>query len=332
MKTLLQRREFTLFLIMLVASILIGILAPGFLTLSTLHGVLTNALVLMALATGTMFVILTRSIDVSGGSILGLSAVVLGMALKAGFSLPLAIVLCLGSGVLAGLINGILVAVLGIPAIIATLGTLGLYRSVMLMLTQGKWLEDLPQNLKNLNAPLVFGLSPLIVAVLVSLVAVWFFLARTRHGRYFYAIGDNVQAARNLGIPVRGTQIAAFALSGGMAALGGLIFAAQIGFISNQAGNGLELQAIAANVLGGVSLLGGSGSVIGIVMSVLFLTSITDALVFLKIAAHWNDLIAGAILLVILFFDGRIRLFAERRMRRERYARQIAGHEQGEHA
>ena len=125
MKTLLQRREFTLFLIMLVASILIGILAPGFLTLSTLHGVLTNALVLMALATGTMFVILTRSIDVSGGSILGLSAVVLGMALKAGFSLPLAIVLCLGSGVLAGLINGILVAVLGIPAIIATLGTLG---------------------------------------------------------------------------------------------------------------------------------------------------------------------------------------------------------------
>ncbi|MDO5091393.1 MAG: hypothetical protein Q4D61_07580 [Cardiobacteriaceae bacterium] len=322
MKTLLQRRETTLFLIILAASVIIGGFAPGFLSLATLSGVLTNALVLMTLTLGTMFVILTRSIDVSTGSILGLSAVILGMALKAGFSLPLAIFFCLGGGLLAGLINGILVAVLRIPAIIATLGTLGLYRSVMLMLTQGKWLEDLPQNLKNLNAPLVFGLSPLVLAVIASLVGAWFFLRHTRRGQYFYAVGDNVQAARNLGIPVISTQMAAFALSGLMAALGGLIYAAQIGFIANQAGNGLELQAIAANVLGGVSLLGGSGSVIGIVMSVLFLTSITDALLFLKIAAHWNDLIAGAILLVILFFDGRVRLFAERRMRRERYARQ----------
>lgn len=332
MKTLLQRREFTLFLIMLAASMLIGILAPGFFTLSTLHGVLTNALVLMTLATGTMFVILTRSIDVSTGSILGLSAVILGMALKTGLSLPLAIFLCLGGGLVAGLINGILVAVLGIPAIIATLGTLGLYRSVMLMLTQGKWLEDLPQNLKDLNAPVLLNLSPLIIAVLASLAAVWYFLRRTQHGRYFYAVGDNIQAARNLGIPVKGTQIAAFALSGLMAALGGLIFAAQIGFISNQAGNGLELQAIAANVLGGVSLLGGSGSVVGVMMSVLFLTSINDALVFLKISAYWNDLIAGAILLAILFVDGRIRLFADKRIRRERYARQIGAHETGESA
>ena len=323
MKTLLQRRETTLFFIMLAACVIIGLLAPGFFALSTLTSVLANSLVLMVLAVGTMCVILTRNIDVSSGSILGLSAVVLGLCLQAGMSLPLAIFLCLGTGVLAGLLNGILVALFHIPAIIATLGTLGLFRGIMLMLTQGKWLENLPQNLKNLNAPVFLGLSPVAISVIAVLIATWAFLRFVRRGQYLYAIGDNIQAVRNLGIPVKSTQIGAFAFSGLMAAMGGLIFAAQIGFIPNQAGTGLELKAIAANVLGGVSLLGGSGSVAGVAMSVLFLTAIDSSLVFLKIPAFWNDFIAGAILLVILFFDGRLRLFAEKRMRDKRYERQV---------
>lgn len=323
MKALLQSRETTLFAVMLCACVLLGLFAPGFFSLSTLHGVLGNALVLMVLALGTMFVILTRNIDVSGGSVLGLSAVVLGLALQQGWPLPAAIALCLLTGALAGLLNGVLVAILRIPAIIATLGTLGLFRGIMLMLTQGKWIENLPQALKNLNAPVVAGLSWLALAVLLILWLSWLFLRNTRRGQYLYAIGDNIQAARNLGIPVQSTQIAAFVLSGVMAAAGGLIFASQIGFIPNQAGNGLELKAIAANVLGGVSLLGGSGTVAGVAMSVLFLTGIDSSLVFLKIPAFWNDLIAGAVLLVILFFDGRIRLFAARRMREKRYERQV---------
>lgn len=323
MKSLLQQRETTLFFIMFAACVLIGAFAPGFFALSTLHSVLANSLVLLVLSVGTMFVILTRNIDVSGGSVLGLSAVVLGMALEHGLPLPLAVALCLLTGALAGLLNGVLVAVLNIPAIIATLGTLGLFRGVMLMLTQGKWIENLPQDLKNLNNPVVLGLSWLALAVIAVMLLAWLFLRKTRRGQYLYAVGDNIQATRNLGIPVKSTQIGAFVLSGVMAALGGLIFAAQIGFIPNQAGNGLELKAIAANVLGGVSLLGGSGTIAGVVMSVLFLTGIDSALVFLKIPAFWNDLIAGAILLTILFFDGRVRLFAERRMREKRYARQV---------
>lgn len=315
-----RNRVVTLILILAIAYAAIGAAAPGYLSGATLSTVLSSSLVLMLISLGTMVVILTRNIDVSSGSVLGLSAAVLGLLLNAGVSLPLAIALCLLTGALAGAFNGLMVAYLGIPSIVATLGTLGLYRGIMLVLTGGRWIEDLPQDLKALSTNLGFGFSALTVVVVLLIVTLWLFLRKTRFGRFFYAVGDNKAAAHHLGVPVRRVQFAAFVAAGSCAALAGIVFAAQIGFIPNQAGNGIELKAIAVNVLGGVSLLGGTGSVAGVVAAVIFITSIDSALVFLKIPAYWNDFIAGALLLSVLLLDGRIRQLIERRIRARRYA------------
>lgn len=218
-------------------------------------------------------------------------------------------------------VNGVLVAWLKIPAIVATLGTLGLYRGIMLLWTGGKWIEGLPAELKQLSAPLLFGVSAIgwLTIILVAFMA-WL-LAKTAFGRSFYATGDNLQGARQLGVRTEVIRIVAFSLNGCMAALAGIVFASQIGFIPNQTGTGLEMKAIAACVLGGISLLGGSGAIIGAVLGAWFLTQIDSVLVLLRIPAWWNDFIAGLVLLAVLVFDGRLRCALERNLRRQKYAR-----------
>lgn len=146
--------------------------------------------------------------------------------------------------------NGVLVAWLKIPAIVATLGTLGLYRGIMLLWTGGKWIEGLPAGLKQLSAPVFLGISAIGWFTLVLALLMAWLLAKTAFGRNFYATGDNLQGARQLGVRTEMVRIMAFSLNGGMAALAGIVFASQIGFIPNQTGTGLEMKAIAACVLG----------------------------------------------------------------------------------
>ncbi len=318
LERLLNDRVTSLFLVTLGVVLLIGGFAPGFLSPATAASVWTSAMVLLCVALGLLPVLLMRQIDVSGGSVIGLSAVVLGLTLQAGLSLPLAILSALGTGMAAGLLNGLLVTGLGVPAIVATLGTLGLFRGIMLIATGGEWIENLPASLKALAAKGALGLSPLAFVVLAMIVLLWLTL-NSRRGRWFRAVGDNRQAAHHLGLPVRRLELAGFVFAGFMSALAGIIFAAQIGFIPNQAGTGIELRAIAALVLGGVSLLGGVGRVAGAVIGVLFLTAIDTALIFLRIPAYWNDFVGGALLLSVLLLDGRLRLALERRDRAARY-------------
>ncbi|GAB0875146.1 hypothetical protein LL13F59_26100 [Escherichia coli] len=191
----------------------------------------------------------------------------------------------------------------------------------MLLWTGGKWIEGLPAELKELSAPLLFGVSAIgwLTIILVAFMA-WL-LAKTAFGRSFYATGDNLQGARQLGVRTEAIRIVAFSLNGCMAALAGIVFASQIGFIPNQTGTGLEMKAIAACVLGGISLLGGSGAIIGAVLGAWFLTQIDSVLVLLRIPAWWNDFIAGLVLLAVLVFDGRLRCALERNLRRQKYAR-----------
>ncbi|PIL14321.1 ABC transporter permease [Puniceibacterium antarcticum] len=310
----------TLFLVTVAVLLAVGLAAPGFLAPRTASIIWSNGLVLMLVALGIFPVILTRNIDVSGGSILGLSAVTLGLSLNAGIAMPVAISMALGAGIAAGALNGFLVAVLGVPSIVATLGTLGLFRGVMLITTGGEWIEDLPEPLKMLGARSFAGLSVVGIVAAVAILVVWLFL-RSRRGRWVMVTGDNRAAARHLGLPVKRIEFLAFVWAGVMASVAGITFAAQIGFVPNQAGSGIELRAIAALVLGGVSLLGGVGSVAGVVIGVIFFTSIDTTLVFLKIPAYWNDLIGGAMLLGVLLIDGRLRIALEARDRAARYRR-----------
>ncbi|STE58471.1 ABC transporter permease [Escherichia coli] len=318
LKFIQNNREITALLAVVLLFVLPGFLDRQYLSVQTLTMVYSSAQILILLAMGATLVMLTRNIDVSVGSITGMCAVLLGMLLNAGYSLPVACVATLLLGLLAGFFNGVLVAWLKIPAIVATLGTLGLYRGIMLLWTGGKWIEGLPAELKQLSAPLLLGVSAIgwLTIILVAFMA-WL-LAKTAFGRSFYATGDNLQGARQLGVRTEAIRIVAFSLNGCMAALAGIVFASQIGFIPNQTGTGLEMKAIAACVLGGISLLGGSGAIIGAVLGAWFLTQIDSVLVLLRIPAWWNDFIAGLVLLAVLVFDGRLRCALERNLRRQK--------------
>ncbi|TDB51623.1 autoinducer 2 ABC transporter permease LsrC [Photorhabdus luminescens] len=321
LKLIQNNREITALIAILCLFGLLSIIDRQYFSLQTVTLVFSSAQILILLAIGATLVMLTRNIDVSVGSIAGLCAVIMGMSLNAGFNLPVSCLLTLLLGMCAGFINGALVTWLKIPAIVTTLGTLGLYRGLMLLLTDGKWIEGLPDELKRLSAPLWLNISPIGWLLMILILAMAWILAKTTFGRNFYATGDNLQGARQLGVRTDSIQIIAFSVNGVMAALAGIVFASQIGFIPNQTGSGLEMRAIAACVLGGISLLGGTGTVIGAILGAFFLTQINSGLVLLKLPAWWNDFIAGFVLLAVLIFDGRLRCAIEKNIRQQKYAR-----------
>ena len=329
MKTLLKNRELSAFLAIVVLFAGLVALNPAYFSLQTLGMIFASSQILCLLALGATLVMLTRNIDVSVGSTVGLSAIAVGVALNSGYGLMTAIAFALAIGALAGAFNGLLVVGLRIPAIVATLGTLGLYRGVMLLWTGGKWIEGLPNSLKALSEPALIGISPLGWLVLALLLAGGGILSRTAFGRDFYAVGDNLAAARQLGVAVNRTRMLAFTLNGMLAACAGIVFAAQIGFVPNQTGSGLEMKAIAACVLGGISLLGGTGTLLGAFLGAFFLTQIDTVLVLFRLPAWWNDFIAGLVLLGVLVLDGRLRQALARHQRALKYSRFQPGNKGG---
>lgn len=329
MKTLFKNRELSAFFAIVALFAVLVALNPAYFSLQTLAMIFASSQILCLLALGATLVMLTRNIDVSVGSTVGLSAIAVGVALNNGYGLATAIAFALAIGALAGAFNGLLVVGLRIPAIVATLGTLGLYRGVMLLWTGGKWIEGLPDSLKSLSEPTFIGVSPLGWLVLALLLAGGWLLSRTAFGRDFYAVGDNLAAARQLGVAVNRTRMLAFTLNGMLAACAGIVFAAQIGFVPNQTGSGLEMKAIAACVLGGISLLGGTGTLLGAFLGAFFLTQIDTVLVLFRLPAWWNDFIAGLVLLGVLVLDGRLRQALARHQRALKYSRFQPGNKGG---
>lgn len=329
MKTLLKNRELSAFFAIVALFVVLVALNPAYFSLQTLAMIFASSQILCLLALGATLVMLTRNIDVSVGSTVGLCAIAVGVALNYGYGLATAIAFALAIGALAGAFNGLLVVGLRIPAIVATLGTLGLYRGVMLLWTSGKWIEGLPDSLKSLSEPAFIGVSPLGWLVLALLLAGGWLLSRTAFGRDFYAVGDNLAAARQLGVAVNRTRMLAFTLNGMLAACAGIVFAAQIGFVPNQTGSGLEMKAIAACVLGGISLLGGTGTLLGAFLGAFFLTQIDTVLVLFRLPAWWNDFIAGLVLLGVLVLDGRLRQALARHQRALKYSRFQPGNKGG---
>ncbi|MEZ6662931.1 autoinducer 2 ABC transporter permease LsrC [Klebsiella pneumoniae] len=329
MKTLLKNRELSAFFAIVALFVVLVALNPAYFSLQTLAMIFASSQILCLLALGATLVMLTRNIDVSVGSTVGLCAIAVGVALNNGYGLATAIAFALAIGALAGAFNGLLVVGLRIPAIVATLGTLGLYRGVMLLWTGGKWIEGLPDSPKSLSEPAFIGVSPLGWLVLALLLAGGWLLSRTDFGRDFYAVGDNLAAARQLGVAVNRTRMLAFTLNGMLAACAGIVFAAQIGFVPNQTGSGLEMKAIAACVLGGISLLGGTGTLLGAFLGAFFLTQIDTVLVLFRLPAWWNDFIAGLVLLGVLVLDGRLRQALARHQRALKYSRFQPGNKGG---
>lgn len=319
MKRLLQQREFITIGGVILLLIFVGIFHSSFVAPTNLARILNSTVILALLATGSAIVIITRNIDVSVGSTLALSGIVGAMLMRDGAPTWVAVLAVLGLGAVLGAVNGIGVTYGHVPSIVMTLGTLAAYRGISFVITGGYSIESLPAEYRSIGRAEIAGV-PILVWITVALVAaIAVLMARTRVGRSFYATGDNTDGAYLVGISTNWIVILAFTLSGLLAGMAALVFLAQFGSIGNQAGQGIEMRAIAAAVIGGVSLTGGVGTVVGAVFGALFITIATSSLSFLGVPGSWSDTVIGAILLLALLADSRIRALVSARRISARY-------------
>ncbi|WP_236932628.1 ABC transporter permease subunit [Geosporobacter ferrireducens] len=316
---LLKAREITVVGFLFILFILVGAVNPVFLNMENIILTLKGSVMYVFLAIGMTFVIFTKDIDVSVGAILGMCAAVAATMLRSNKSLFQIIIVTLMIGAIAGLINGIGITKLKIPAIVMTLGTMGILRGLMFVYTGGRWVENLPDYFKNASqAELFEKINIFVLFTLITVVLIQLYLSKGKKGKYFAAIGDNIDGAVLIGIPVSGIRIAAFVISGICSAIAGLVYVSQVGFVANVAGSGTEMTAIAACVLGGVSLNGGIGSVVGAALGAVIMNSINTALVFLKVPAYWNNTISGILLITIVVADAMIHTYLSEKARKER--------------
>ncbi len=298
-----------------------GAVNPAFLEGGNILLCFNGSVIYILLAIGISFVIVMGDIDVSVGATLGLTAAVCATMIRDGSSLLSASVSALIIGAVIGLVNGFGVTKLHIPAIIMTLGVNGVVRGSIYVYTEGKWVENLPAVFKSYGQITLAGFVNLFLLLTVLIViGVYLYLNKAKNGKYFAAIGDNIGGATLIGIPVDRTRILAFVLCGVFAALAGIVFASKIGFVTPTAGSGYEMKAIAACVLGGVSLTGGVGSVIGAMFGAIIMSSISRILVFLQFSSNWDDTITGILLILIVVADALIQKQLREKSRRERLA------------
>jgi rhamnose transport system permease protein len=318
LRSILMRREAGIAVMIVLFALAVGAFKPQFLTLDQLRIILLLTPLIMIAAMGQMMVLVGRHVDLSIGSILGFSAMVSGMLYRydvdwLGFDVPwwTGIPLSVAVGAGLGLINGLLIQVFRLPAIIVTLGTLGLFRGLTFIISNARQIDRqwIPSELKALSqtSP-IFGIPWIIFIAFGVAILTYLFLNHTRIGRQIYAVGSNPVAAPLRGINVTQVTLVVFTLSGALAGLAGILYASRWGFVNpSNTGSGFEFQVIAAVVIGGVSINGGIGTVLGTVLGVLLLGCVSAALPLLGIPGTSQAAIYGAVILIALVIDRTVR-------------------------
>ena len=281
-----------------------GIAEPEFLSYSNIISCFNTATMYTLLAIGIAFVIMTGEIDVSIGSTLGLSAAMTGLIAKQDGSIAVMLLAVVATGAVIGLVNGVGVAYFGVPSLIFTLGTNSVVRGMIYILSDGRTVENFGGSLASYGNLTLFAEITLYYAIAILLVAVaHIVLTKTKKGKYFIAVGDNAGGANLVGISVTGTKLLAYVLCGVFAGLGGFVFASKYGQVMTVAGNGYEMTAIAACVLGGISLSGGLGNMVGAAIGAVIMSSISRLLVFIGLPSTYDNTITGIMLIVIVVVD-----------------------------
>jgi rhamnose transport system permease protein len=313
-------RELGIVVALLLLIAVTAALEPRFVESDSLRNLALNASIFAILAAGQTLVIVTRNVDLSVGSVLGLSAFFAGDLLSGheGRSLVVVFILGIALGAGCGLLNGVLVTWGRVPALVVTLGTLYVFRGLAFLWTDGRQVnaETLPDSFLNLGSDSLLGVPILAWIALVVVLAVGQWLRDFRAGRELYAIGSNPEGARLAGVRSDRRVLAAFVLAGALAGLGGVLFTARFGTVDATAGTGYELTVIAAAVVGGVAIFGGTGSVYGAALGALLLGTITSSLIVLRVEAFWQQAAIGALLLLAIAFDRLVGLRVEVALRR----------------
>ncbi len=286
----------------LLLAVILSLSSPYFLTSNNLFNLLDQSVVVGIVAIGMTFVILTGGIDLSVGSVAGLTGVILGLALRE-MPMPLAIMTAIMAGGAIGAFSGILISVFRLAAFVVTLGMMSIARSLAYVFSGQRSISDIPDELSNLVYTNVGGLQMNVIILLVLYVCAWYYLSRTRGGRTIYAVGSNKEAARISGLNVQFYTILPYVISGALAAVASTLIAAQILSIDPLGGNLLELDAIAAVVIGGASLYGGRGSIIGTLFGVLIMVMIRNGLNLLGVSPFWQGTAIGGIIIAAVLAE-----------------------------
>lgn len=303
-KGLFKARWMSSLIFLLLLFLITGIAEPSFLTYSNIISCFNTATMYTLLAIGIAFVIMTGEIDVSIGSILGLTAAMTGKIAQEGGSIGLMLVVVVLTGAVIGVVNGVGVACFGVPSLIFTLGTNSVVRGMVYILSDGRTVENFGGAVASYGNMEIFAQITLYYAIALVLVAVSHLaLTKLKKGKYFIAVGDNAGGAKLVGISVVGTKLLAYVLCGIFAGLGGFVFASKYGQVMTVAGNGYEMTAIAACVLGGISLSGGLGNMIGAAIGAVIMSSISRLLVFIGLPSTYDNTITGVMLILIVVVD-----------------------------
>jgi len=299
--------------IIVVLAMFVGVTAaiqPRFIGSQEIEFILANTTVFALLALGETMVVISRNVDLSIGSVLGLSAYLSASLFGShpGIPIPVVFLAGFGIGLACGVANGLMVSIGKVPSLVVTLATLYIIRGIDILIVGGNEVvaQTLPNAFIQIPKANIAGIPYLAIVIAAVIGAGAYFLRTYRSGRELYAIGSNPEAARLAGIPVGRRVFTAFAASGAIAGVAGVLWAAQYQTIDSTAGTGYELQVIAAVVVGGVAIFGGSGSVVGAAIGALLLNTINSALYVLGISPFWDQAIAGFLLLVAIILDRAI--------------------------
>ncbi len=306
-----RRLEVRMLVLAVILAAALSLSSPYFLTQNNVFNILDQSVVIGIVAVGMTFVILTGGIDLSVGSVAGLTGVILGLALQQ-MPIPLAILAAVATGGGIGLVSGVLIAFFGLAPFVVTLGMMAIARSLAYIVSGQTAISGIPSALSGIVYTDIAGI-PANVLFLIAIYAVaWFYLTYTKGGRTIYAVGSNREAARAAGLAVLFYSVLPYVISGALAAVAITFSIAQILSADPLAGNQMELDAIAAVVIGGASLYGGRGSIIGTLLGVLIMVMIRNGLNLMGVSPFWQGSAIGSIIILALLAERLVNWRSER--------------------
>jgi rhamnose transport system permease protein len=309
---LFKKREFGIFLFILILLAVFGTLEPRFFRSDNLSAILSSVGILMVVGAGQTLVIVTRNIDLSVGSSLGMAAMVMGMVARENPDFPIfgLIVIAMIVGGLCGLLNGLLVSYGKIPSIIATLGTLAIIRGAVFLVSDNVQIDpnDVPKGIIELSTTSPIGIPWLLIFAFLSIILVWYISSKTLLGKRIYAVGSNPEGAISRGLSFNRITILVFVVVGVLAGLGGVLYTARYATINPaDVGRGLEFDVISAVVIGGTNIFGGSGTALGTALGCILIGVLSNGLTVVGVSPFWKACATGFLILAAVAIDNLVR-------------------------
>ena len=292
-----------IFVVLIILAVIVSIKNPVFYSYDNIINVLRSTSFVLIIGVAVTYVLITGGLDLSVGRVMALSGILSALLAQNGVPLFVCVLCGLAFGVVIGLLNGLLIVKMHIPALIVTLGMMYVCEGLILIITKGTPVYPIPESFKNMGQGKILGIPNVVVIALVLALIGALVLKYTRYGRSVYALGGNRETARLAGINVNAMQISVYVLASAASALAGILMAGRLNSAQPSAGNGYELTVVAAVIIGGTSMFGGSGSIFGTILGALLMTVIENGLLLMKISAYWQSLIVGIIIIFAVGLD-----------------------------